>query len=142
MEILKVLDYSNTFIASYFSDDRQCTHPHREHTLIYLCSGKLEIDDNGQRTLLHQGECAFMRRDHRMTLQKHICDGIPYQSIVLKFSRNFLREFYHGMDAATMPSYAKRDKRSLTILPFDRPDITSLFESIIPYFETNIKPSE
>ena len=27
MEQLKVLDYSNVFIANYFTDDRQCSHP-------------------------------------------------------------------------------------------------------------------
>ena len=38
MEELKVLDYSNVFIASFFTDDRQCSHPNREHTLTILDS--------------------------------------------------------------------------------------------------------
>lgn len=42
MEDLKVLDCSNVFIASYFTDDQECTHTNTEHTLIYLCSGVLE----------------------------------------------------------------------------------------------------
>ena len=50
MEQLKVLDYSNVFIASYFTDDRECAHPNAEHTLIYLVSGELEISDNGKIT--------------------------------------------------------------------------------------------
>ena len=142
MEALKVLDYSNVFIASYFTDDRQCSHPNREHTLIYICSGELEIKDGSKHITLHQGQCAFMRRDHRMILQKHVKNGIPYQSVVLKFSRNFLRDFFHTIDKNTLPEKSKRDKRSLTILPFERPDIKSLFESIIPYFDAEIKPSE
>lgn len=96
MEHLEVFDCSNILIACYFNDDRGCAHENREHTLIYLCSGELEIEERGKKTVLHPGECAFMRRD----------------------------------------------KTSLRVLPSDRPDIRSLFESVIPYFEAGEKPSE
>ena len=65
MEQLDVFDCSNVLIASYFADDRECAHENREHTLIYQC-----------------------------WLQKRIGKGEPYRSIVLKFSKAFLREFY------------------------------------------------
>ena len=38
MEKLDVFDCSNVLIASYFTDDRECTHENKEHTLIYLLS--------------------------------------------------------------------------------------------------------
>lgn len=142
MEELKVLDYSNVFIASYFTDNHECAHANREHTLIYLYSGELEITEQGKKYVLHAGECAFMRRDHRMMLQKHIRNGVPYRSIVLKFSRKFLRDFYHGIAKKDLPEQAKRDKRSFMRLPADRPDIKSLFESILPFFDSGIRPSE
>ena len=63
MEQLHVFDCSNVLIASFFTDDRGCAHENREHTLIYLCSGELEIEERGKKTILHPGECAFMRRD-------------------------------------------------------------------------------
>lgn len=142
MEELKVLDYSNVFIASYFTDNRECTHTNREHTLIYLCSGELEITEEGKKHILRAGECAFMRRDHRMTLQKHIRGGIPYHSIVLKFSRKFLREFYQNIARKELPEQSRRDKRSFMRLPADRPDIKSLFGSILPFFDSGVHPSE
>ncbi|MBD9178457.1 MAG: AraC family transcriptional regulator [Odoribacter splanchnicus] len=142
MEELKVLDYSNVFIASYFTDDCQCSHSNREHTLIYLCSGELEIEEKGKKTILHEGECAFMRRDNQMYLYKHVKEGKPYHSVVLKFSRNFLREFYQNLDKSILPEHARRNKKSLCLLPAGRPDIKSLFESILPYFDSGIKPSE
>ncbi len=37
---------------------------------------------------------------------------------------------------------AKRNKKSLTLLPANRPDIRSLFESILPYFESSAKPAD
>ena len=94
MEQLDVFDCSNVLIASYFTDDRGCAHENREHTLIYLCSGELEIEERGKKTVLHPGECAFMRRDNRMWLQKKVEDGKPYRSVeILKtFSKRILSD--------------------------------------------------
>ena len=75
MEQLDVFDCSNVLIASYFADDRECAHENREHTLIYQCSGRLEIEERGKKTVLYPGDCAFMRRDNRMWLQKRIGKG-------------------------------------------------------------------
>lgn len=141
MEKLDVFNCSNILIASYFADERGCAHENGEHTLIYLCSGKLEIDENGRKTVLQAGDCAFMRRDHRMWLQKRVEDGVPYRSVVLKFTRAFLREFYQKLDKNALPD-ARRDRASLRVLPHDRPDIRSLFESVLPYFDAGIKPTE
>lgn len=142
MEQLKVLDFSNVFIASYFTDNMECSHPNAEHTLIYIVSGELEISDNGQKHILHRGECAFMRRDNKMMLQKRVKDGVPYHSVVLKFNRKFLREFYSGIDKRLLPEGAKRNRKSLIHLPAHRPDIKSLFESILPFFEVGIQPTD
>ncbi|WP_320908143.1 MULTISPECIES: AraC family transcriptional regulator [Bacteroides] len=142
MERLNVFDCSNVLIASYFTDDLGCAHENREHTLIYLCSGELEIEERGQKTVLHPGECAFMRRDNWMWLQKHANKDNPYRSIVLKFTRPFLREFYQTLDKNDIPVESKREKVSLRVLPNNRPDIRSLFESVVPYFDSGIKPSD
>lgn len=65
---------------------------------------------------MHPGECAFMRRDNRMWLHKKVENGKPYRSIVLKFSRPFLRDFYRSLDNRLIPGDAKRDKTSLRVL--------------------------
>ncbi len=142
MERPDVFDCSNVFIASYFIDDRGCAHCNREHTLIYIYSGELEITERGRRTVLRPGDCAFMRRDNRMWLQKRVDEGKPYRSIVLKFSREFLREFYRTIDRRELPKDVRRDRSSLCVLPSNRPDLRSLFESVIPYFDAGIQPSE
>lgn len=142
MERLDVFDCSNVFIASYFTDDRDCAHFNREHTLIYICSGQLEIVERHRKVVLHPGDCAFMRRDNRMWLQKRVIDGKPYRSVVLKFSRVFLREFYQSLNRSEIPKDARRDKTSLYVMPPNRLDIRSLFESLIPYFDAESKPSD
>ena len=135
MERLDVFNCSDIFIASFFTDDRECLHENREHTLLYLCSGELEIEERGKKTLVHPGDCAFMRRDNWLWLQKKAAEGKPYRSVVLKFSRAFLRDFYQRLDRHKIPFDSKREKVSLRLLPNNRPDIRSLFESIIPYFD-------
>ena len=142
MERLDVLDCSNVLIANYFSDESGCAHENNEHTLLYLYSGELEIDERGRKTLLRAGECAFMRRDNRMWLQGHADPQHPYRSIVLKFTRSFLREFYLTLDPKQIPAESRREKISLRILPAQRPDIRSLFESVRPYFDAGVNPSE
>ena len=142
MERLDVFNYSDIFIASFFTDDRECLHENREHTLLYLCSGELEIEERGKKTLVHPGDCAFMRRDNWLWLQKKAAEGKPYRSVVLKFTRAFLRDFYQRLDRHKIPFESKREKVSLRLLPNNRPDIRSLFESIIPYFDAAEGPSE
>lgn len=142
MEQLNVFDCSNVLIACYFTDDKGCAHENKEHTLIYLSSGELEIEERGKKTVLHPGECAFMRRDNRMWLHKKVKEGSPYRSIVLKFSRSFLKEFYQTINKEQLPIDSKRERVSLRLLPNNRPDIRSLFESVIPYFEAGEQPSE
>lgn len=142
MERLDLFDCSDVFIASFVTDDRECLHENREHTLLYLCSGELEIEERGKKTFVHPGDCAFMRRDNRLWLQKKAAAGKPYHSVVLKFTRAFLRDFYQRLDRQKIPFDSKREKVSLRLLPNNRPDIWALFESIIPLFDAAERPSE
>lgn len=73
---------------------------------------------------------------------KKVEDNKPYRSVVLKFTRPFLSEFYHTLNQQQIPVDSKREKASLRVLPSNRPDIRSLFESVIPYFDAGEKPSE
>ena len=142
MEKLEVFNCSNVFIANFFTDDRGCAHCNREHTLIYLLSGELEITDGGHKSILHPGDCAFMRRDNRMGLQKRASEDRPYRSVVMKFSRNFLKEFYQTVNQRDIPSDLKREKVSLMKFPSNRIDIRTLFESLVPYFDAGIQPGQ
>lgn len=142
MEKLTVFDCSNVFIGCYFTDDRGCAHCNREHTLIYLYSGELEITDCGRKTVLKPGECAFMRRDNRMWLQKRVKGEEPYRSVVMKFSREYLRGFFQALDRKEIPAQARREKKSLVKLGGDRNDVKDLFESLLPYFDDGVMPTD
>lgn len=142
MEKLDVYDCSDVFVASYFTDDRGCAHCNREHTLIYIHSGELEITDGNRKTVLHEGDCAFMRRDNRMWLQKRVKDGKPYRSVVMKFSHGYLKNYFQTLSGSVLPADAVRDKRSLVKFPPYRLDVRSLFDSLLPYFDAGVIPDD
>jgi AraC-like DNA-binding protein len=114
----------------------------REHGIVYVLSGKLEINENGKITRLYKGECAFLRKDNRVSMTKMPQKNRQYKSIWLTFTRPFLRKFYQTLDKKQLPKDAERQKVSVYKLPADRPDIRSLFESITPYFDSPIPPAD
>ncbi|MDR0612128.1 MAG: AraC family transcriptional regulator, partial [Dysgonamonadaceae bacterium] len=66
----KIIDYSNVFL-SYFDDNASKYEPMiREHGMVYILSGKLEINEGGKITCLRKGECAFVRKDNRVSMNK------------------------------------------------------------------------
>lgn len=141
MDDMKTLRYSDIFLAMYFNDGRSCLHRNHSHVLVYMYSGELEINERGNITRLHKGMCAFIRKDNNVQLTKQAKDGEQFKAIFLMFTRKFLQEFYQKLDKQTIPNDVKRYNVSLRQLPL-RPDITSLFESMTPYFDSDIKPTD
>lgn len=141
MEQLDAFDCSNIYIASYQTDEPQCTYCNREHTLLYIHTGRLDITDHNRNTTLHAGACAFLRRDNHLLLCKCGENDHPYRAIVLKFSRDFLREFYQHLKQRQIPKEAVRSRASLYLLPSNRDDIHTLFKSLIGYFDAGTRPS-
>jgi AraC-like DNA-binding protein len=114
----------------------------KEHYLAYVYSGELALNERGKIMKIQGGECAFIRKDNRVGMTKQPKNGKQFQSIFLKFSRKFLREFYYTLDKKQLPENAQRPKISVYKLPARRPDIVSLFESMTPYFDSSIPPSD
>ena len=141
MEKLETLSYSGIFISCFSADNTSCVHAAKDHTLIYLYSGQQIIEDKGKTITIRPGECTFVRRDHRITMYKQPDGDKPYQGISLTFKRNLLREFYNKLDRTEIPKNVSIPEESVFHIS-PRPDITSLFQSLTPYFDSNIKPTE
>lgn len=77
-----------------------------------------------------------------MWLQKRVKDGRPYRSVVMKFSQDYLKEFFHTLNRKDIPADARREKRSLVKFPTNRLDVRSLFESLVPYFDVGVSLDE
>ena len=139
---INTLRYSDIFLAMYFDDGKSCMHRNHSHVLVYMYSGEIVIEEKGKTTRLHKGECAFIRKDFSVQMTKQAWNGEQFKAIFLMFSPKFLRSFYNRLDKNTLPKDAKRNKISLCKSPSNRPDIVSLFESMTPYFNSNIEPTE
>ncbi|WP_102407552.1 helix-turn-helix domain-containing protein [Parabacteroides bouchesdurhonensis] len=139
---INTLRYSDIFLAMYFDDGKSCLHRNHSHVLVYMYSGEIVIEEKGETTRLHKGECAFIRKDFSVQMTKQAWNGEQFKAIFLMFSPKFLRSFYNRLDKNTLPKDAKRNKISLCKLPSNRPDIVSLFESMTPYFNSDIEPTE
>jgi AraC-like DNA-binding protein len=114
----------------------------QEHSLVYVYSGEMLLEEAGQgETRVHNGECAFIRRNHRISMVKQPKGDEQYQGIFMMFKRNFLRDLYRKLDKNTIPPNVQKHDFSVIKLP-PTPDITGLFQSLIPYFDVSVKPSE
>lgn len=132
-------NYSDIFFSYYFNDERICRHMVKQHTLVYVYSGELLLQEAKTKTKVHKGECVFLRRDNRMIMTKQPKGAEQFSGIFMVFNRNFLREFYQTIDKKQLPLDVEKSKPSVVKLP-QTPSITSLFQSMIPYFDTSVKP--
>lgn len=142
LEGINTLRYSDIFLAMYFNDGMSCLHRNHSHVLVYMYSGELEINERETVTRLHKGDCAFIRKDFGVQLTKRAYKEEQFKAIFLMFTTRFLREFYGRLDKNQLPEEVRRSKVSLRKLPSNRPDIVSLFESMTPYFDSGIQPTE
>lgn len=136
-------NYSNIIFSYFFSKECMCTKMVRDHYLAYVYSGEyiLEEGKEKKKTIIRPGECVFLRRDNRVNMYKQPKGDEPFQGIFMNFRRNFLRDLYQKIERKNLPQDIAKHKNSVVKLP-STPDITGLFQSIVPYFDTNIKPSE
>lgn len=138
---LQTFDYSGIFVSCFTHNNTSCVHATKEHTLVYLYAGEHIIEEGGQTTVIRPGECAFIRRDHRITMYKKHTDTEQYKGITLTFRRNLLREFYNKLNKNDIPKNTPQTDDSIFRIE-PRPDITSLFQSLTPYFDSHIQPSD
>ena len=139
---IDTLRYSDIFLAMYSDNGSSCLHRNHSHVLVYMYSGELEIKEHKKITRLHKGDCAFIRKDFSVQLTKQACKMEQFKAVFLMFTDKFLRNFYCRLDKESLPENARRSKVSLYRLPSDRPDIVSLFESMTPYFNSGIRPTD
>lgn len=138
---LKTIGYSGIFLSCYSDYSEKCIHATPEHVLVYLYSGEQVIEDRNKKIKLQAGDCAFIRRDHRLKMYKNSKGEDLYKGISLTFKRSVLREFYRKMTKSEIPTAVKISDNTVFKLA-QSPAIESLFQSLTPYFDSNIKPTE
>ena len=139
---LKVIfNYNNVFYSFFYDDTSGCTHRSREFAMNYVYSGEMVVDNGHERILVGKGECVFIPRDHHITLYKRTCDGKRYCGIFLMFTRAFLKEMYDKFGRREIPADTPKLDSGVIKLPRTA-EIASLFASMTPYFDPEVKPHD
>ncbi len=141
-EPLKVIfNYNNVFYSFFYDDTSGCTHRSREFAMNYVYSGEMVVDNGHERIHVGKGECVFIPRDHHITLYKRTCDGERYCGIFLMFTRAFLKEMYDKFGRREIPADMPKLDSGVIKLPRTA-EIASLFASMTPYFDPEVKPHD
>lgn len=93
--------------------DTFCPHRMEDHVLMYLDEGIVELTEGNSTTRLSSGDCAFIRKDCNVMMNKKCIDGKPFMATFLTFKRSFLQETFRSFDKATLPSNARRSNNSV-----------------------------
>lgn len=141
MDESKVFNYSNIFFSCYTPNERGYHSRVQDPILIYVCSGELLLQERQSKMKIHAGECAFVRKDHQISLLKQPKGKEQFRGISLVFSRSFLREFYQTIDKKMPPLHVRKQSQSVIRLP-QTPAIASLFQSMLPYFDASAEPTD
>lgn len=140
-EKLRTIHYSGIFLSCFSDYSEKCIHATPEHVLLYLYSGEQIIEDRDQKITIQAGQCAFIRRNHRLLMYKNSKGEELYKGISLTFNRTVLRDFYSRMKKSDMPKQVNiPEKNVFKIGP--RADINSLFQSLMPYFDEGVNPTD
>ena len=100
---LNVLNYSDIFFSCYSDNERGCWGLVEDHTLVYVCSGEMFLQEAQHTIKIRRGECVFLRKDHRVSLTKQPKGKEKFIGISLVFKRAFLRKFYQTIDKKKLP---------------------------------------
>ena len=137
MEGYSRINYSGVVLSRVDREDvREPVHI-KEHTLLYIRSGRAEVVFEGRRTPLAAGDCVFLRKDHRVVVDAWAPEGggVPFQSVALFFCRKFLLSYFKTLSREELPLDARPVAGAALKIPAG-PELESLFLSLTPYLDS------
>ncbi len=136
-----IFNYNDVFFSFFYDDVESCVHRSREYALNYVYSGEMVLDNGRECVHVGKGECVFIPRDHHITMYKRTCDGERYCGIFMMFTRRFLRDAYGRLGYRMLP--ADMPKLAPEVMKLPRTvELTSLFSSMKPFFDPEVKPRD
>lgn len=136
-----IFNYNDVFFSFFYDDVSGCTHRSREYAMNYVYSGEMILDNGKEEIHVGKGECVFIPRDHHVTMYKKTFNGERYCGVFLSFTRNFLREMFTKLEQHKIPATTPKLEAGVIKLP-KSVEITSLFASMTPYFDPEVKPQD
>lgn len=136
-----IFNYNNVFYSFFYDDLSGCVHRSREYALNYVYSGEMLLDNGVEKIRVRKGECVFIPRDHHITMYKKTYEGERYCGVFLMFTRAFLREMYGRLGINKSQTTREKLDNGVIKLPATV-ELASLFASMTPYFNPDVKPRD
>ena len=136
-----IFNYEGIFYSFFYDDVGGCIYRSREYAMNYVYSGEMILDNGKEQIHVGKGECVYIPRDHHITMYKKTYNGERYCGIFLNFTRNFLREMYAKLEQFKVPANTPKLNKEVVKLP-KTAEITSLFASLVPFFDPEVKPQD
>lgn len=136
-----IFNYNNVFYSFFYDDVSGCIHRSREYALNYVYSGEMILDNGNGKIHVRKGECVFIPRDHHITMYKKTYGGERYCGVFLMFTRSFLKEMYTKLSLNKVRTTAGKLDGGVIKLP-KTVELSSLFASMTPYFDPDVKPRD
>ncbi len=131
-----VINYNNVFSSCYKKDKIVVSERIKEHSLIYINSGLLQIKYNNKEYDFKKGDCVFLKRSHDVQLtKKPLNDNEYFSGVFFILDKEFL--------SSKFKKYKNLDYEVETspIIPIQKhPVLSTFFDIFISYRETGIQP--
>ncbi len=140
---------SEYIIHSYLDTLYSCLMPHEKqfeyrmpnHSIIYVRSGELTVEQKGTEVTIDAGNYVFVRRNCTARITKKSKGAEPYRGINLTLKRQILKEAYGKRTGVRLKMDFKPLSEAAMILP-KTVELQSLFDSFVAYVDNNREPSE
>jgi AraC-like DNA-binding protein len=130
LNIINYLAKSNIFFSCAEKTYRTVEANVDEHALIYLYEGSLTVTDIHGNYEIKEGEAMLFYKNMLAKFVKNPAATVPFHSVAIAFSKSFLTQYY----ADNKPG--KQFKPQIELCNIAKhPLLTSLFDSILPYYE-------
>ena len=114
--------------------------PVENHSLIYLFSGSLRLEQKGKIdkvVIIRAGECVFVRKDLSVGIVKNVDKSTHrFESVTMSFSRSFLQGVYRSLSGDVVGAHVQRSRKAFLKMPVTD-ELKSLFENALEMLKTS-----
>lgn len=133
--------YSDTLYSCLMPHEKQFEYRMPNHSIIYVRSGELTVEQKGVEVTVDAGNYVFVRRNCTARITKKSKGAEPYRGINLALRRQILKEAYGRRKDEHLKMDFKPLSEAAMILP-KTVELQSLFDSFAAYVDNNREPAE
>lgn len=136
-------NYGDIVYSCLIPHDTDWEHRRPDHSVIFVRSGKLIVEDHGESQEVAAGNYVFIRRNCTVNITKVSLGEVPYRGVLIILQRNRLKEYYARLTqgAGKLPRDVKAIDEAAKILPRSAA-VEGLFSSLLPYIDMGERPTD